>query len=342
MSSPVEDRLRGALAEAGASLDVSTLRPLRAPERRRFRLDLRLVTAAVSVVVAGTALVTGLGGHGEEDRAVVANPPSPPTELAVFLCMSESPRCSGRITPEQTKELEGELRRLPQVERLTFVSQVTAFQDFRKTFAHNERFLDEVSLTDLPPSFRLRTRPGADLVRLNTSLLGMTGIENVVREDIFAPDTFTGADISAFLCQDHTAIPECGAKREISDNGDMMVTEEGKAATKSQRKAIRALIDALPEVESYVFEDQETAYENFRRSYQDNKRLLEATRVRDMPESFQITLKAGADESRVLAKLRRQPGMSQVVFRPCMADYATLSTRFGVIPTDHKACGTAN
>jgi hypothetical protein len=60
-----------------------------------------------------------------------------------------------------------------------------------------------------------------------------------------------------------------------------------------------------------------------------------------MPESFQITLKAGADESRVLAKLRRQPGMSQVVFRPCMADYATLSTRFGVIPTDHKACGTA-
>ncbi|WP_345392476.1 hypothetical protein [Nonomuraea salmonea] len=31
MNSPVEDRLREALAEAGASLDPATLRPLRAP-----------------------------------------------------------------------------------------------------------------------------------------------------------------------------------------------------------------------------------------------------------------------------------------------------------------------
>ena len=63
MNSPMEDRLRDALTEAGATLDPSTLKPLRAPERR-FRVDLRLLSVATVVVLAGatTTVVLGAGG----------------------------------------------------------------------------------------------------------------------------------------------------------------------------------------------------------------------------------------------------------------------------------------
>ncbi|PZG12610.1 permease-like cell division protein FtsX [Nonomuraea aridisoli] len=341
MSSPVEDRLREALAEAGASLDESALRPLRAPERRRFQVDFRLLAAAGVVVVAGATVAVGLGGPGNEDRAVVASPPSPPTEMAVFLCTpaSPGPSCQGRaITPSQTKALEIRLKGLPQVETVAFIDQATAYEGFRKTFAHNRKLLDEVKIADLPPSFRLKTRPGADPVQLDKSLRGVAGIQNIADLGAAAKwEPSSTADISVFLCNKDSAVPECGAEHETRDNGDQWITKEGKETTMAQRKAIRAKIDEMPEVKSYVFEDRKTVYENFRSEYADNERLLAATKVADMPEVFRIELKEESAEGDVVKELRRQPGVGRVVYSPCLFDLA-LAGRFGVFLEDDKVC----
>ncbi|MFI7615851.1 permease-like cell division protein FtsX [Nonomuraea terrae] len=345
MSSPVEDRLREALAEAGASLDASTLRPLRAPERRRFQVDFRLVAAAAVVVVLGGAAV-GLGGAGDEDRAVAANPPSPATEASVFLCATSTPKespCEGRnITPLQTKAVEAELKRLPQIETVRYVDQSVAYAAFRRSFAHNQALLDEVKVTDLPAAFRVKISAGTDLRQLNESLRRVAGIHDVAvgGTALQASEMISKWDISVFLCQKGSSIPECGAKLKPRDDGDFLITKEGKGTTTAQRKAVLAVIEDMPEVESYVFEDRATAFENFRRAYRDNKTLLAATRVEDMPESFRLKLKEeeAAAEGDVVAELRRQAGVGRVISGQCSADRAALTQNFGLILPESKVC----
>ncbi|TDD47034.1 hypothetical protein E1286_18925 [Nonomuraea terrae] len=337
MSSPVEDRLREALADAGASLDVSTLRPLRAPERRRFQMDLRLVAAAAVVVVLGGAAV-GLGGPGDEDRAVAANPPSPAREASVFLCGASAPKeppCQGRnITPLQTKAVEAELERLPQIETVRYVPRSVAHAAFRKSFAHNQALLDAVKVTDLPESFRVTVKKGG-AQQVRESLTRMPGVLSIVEQ---AAPSSAADDVSVFLCQRGVILRECGAKYTTDDGGSTRVTEAGKAATEAQKASVRQLIDSMPEVETYVFEDQATAYENFRRQYQDKKELLAKMREADMPESFRLKLRDDAAWADVLRELRRQPGVARVVNQRCLADRSVLSQQFGLSLPESKVC----
>ena len=114
MNSPMEDRLREALAEAGATVDPSTLRPLQSSGRPRARVDFRLLAAAGAVVLAGAVTAAVLISPGDEQRAAVANPPvseKGPREVRLFLCSStsKSPDCAGAATAEQVGELHGRL-----------------------------------------------------------------------------------------------------------------------------------------------------------------------------------------------------------------------------------------
>ncbi|MEQ4715818.1 permease-like cell division protein FtsX [Nonomuraea sp. B19D2] len=343
MTSRVEDRLREALVEAGATVDASALRPLREPQRTRFRVDFRLVTVAAAVVVlAGAATAVWLSGPGDEDRAVAADPGSAEsTEVAVFLCTKSAPKktsCQGRdASRAERAAIERALKELPQLKEVLYTDQTTAYTNFRATFAHNKTVLDEVKLTDLPASFRLRFKKGADPKEVEKALRGMSGVRSVMPQALPSAEQLKPV-ISVFLCSKGSAVPACGAELESRGKNDFKVTKEGKAATAAQIRAIEKAIKAMPGVQEVVFEDQAAAYENLRRTYRDNKRLVEAVKVTDMPESFKVMMMPEAEWAPVVRKMRRQPGVSQVTYAPCYVDKAVLDTAFGLLLPDDKVC----
>ncbi|MGP3958031.1 permease-like cell division protein FtsX [Nonomuraea sp. 3N208] len=346
MNSPVEDRLRKALTEAGATIDPTTLRPLRAPERRRFRVDLRLVAVAAVVVFAGAATAVGLGGAGSVDHVVATGPEpaqSDRMEISVFLCSKSAPKkspCQGRnVSPEEVKTIEAKVKSLPPVESVSFIDQATAYRAFRADFAHNKAVLDSVEITDLPASFRLQLKK-SDAEAVHKTLNGMPGIQSVANRATSQEEeslrSLQEPKVSVFLCDKRFPEPTCDAERETHGKNDI-ITKNGKETTKAQKAAIRKLIDAMPEVESYVFEDQQMAYEKFRREFSENKTLLKATEVKDMREAFRLLLKPGSEPAEVVGELKRQPGVGSVVYQPCLADKAMLLT-YGLSLPQSKVC----
>ncbi|MGW0806035.1 permease-like cell division protein FtsX [Nonomuraea sp. NPDC002799] len=348
MNSPVEDRLREALAEAGATIDTGTLRPLRAPEHRRFRVDLRLVAIAVVVILAGAATAVGLGGPGDEDRVVAANPElaqSGDADVTVFLCSSmPEPPCSGRkATAEEIGQIEGKARQLPEVEKMFFVDQFTAYNNFRRDFAHNKSLLDEVKITEMPESFRLKLKEGADRDRVRDAFRGMPGLSSVTYASADAADLSSRpeANVSVFLCNRGSAMVSCGAHRTPDGKGGFKLTKMGKAVTQAEKFALQKRIEGLPGLESAFFESQAEAYKNFKREYASNKALVDATRVEDMPESFRLTLRSERDGSQAAKKLNRQPGVSSVIYAGCVADQAVLADDYAMVLPKGKVCAAA-
>ncbi|MET7327418.1 permease-like cell division protein FtsX [Nonomuraea sp. NPDC005650] len=343
MNSAMEDRLREALAEAGATVDASTIRPLRAPERRRFRMDFRLVAVAAVVVLAGAATTVGLlSSPGGEDRAVAADPGSGEREMIVFLCgrspEPEQTGCKGAATREEAQEIAAAARQAPGVREVIFEDQASAYQDFQRDFAHNKTLLAAVGAEDLPASFRLTLAKGADPLRVQQALRGVPGILTV--HEVMADEEIPVRkwDVSVFLCSPASAMPSCGAERKPDSRGSFTVTKDGKGVTPAQTKAIQKLISSMPGVKEVFFEDREAAYENFRRSYKDNKTLIDATKVSDMPQSFRAVLLPDADWSRIVSRLRREPGVSQAFYQGCMLDSSRLAARYGLILPESKVC----
>ncbi|MEV4565183.1 permease-like cell division protein FtsX [Nonomuraea sp. NPDC049419] len=339
MSSPVEDRLREALAEAGASLDPATLRPLRAPERR-WRVDYRLLSVAAAVVVlAGAATAVALGTGGQDHVAAVEPAQSEAAEMAVFLCAKSATKapCNGRdATPRQAEAIEAVLRGLPQVNEVSFEDQAAAYERFRRSYAGNTAMLDAVKPADLPSSFHLKIKRGGDREQVNQALFGLEGLQTIV--DRASPDITempTAADlkwhISVFLCKEGTRMPTCGAGRK-----------EGKAATAAQKRAIDKLIDTSPQVAEHVFESQEVSYEHFKESFQEsNPALVDATRAGDLPEGFKIALKNEMEGGEVVERLKRQPGVAVVVYQTCVPARQALFIDFGLdLPASPMCPGT--
>ncbi|MEZ7126366.1 permease-like cell division protein FtsX [Nonomuraea sp. AD125B] len=342
MNSPVEERLRAALAEAGATIDPDTLRPLPAPARRRSWMDARLLVVGVAVTAGVAATAVGLTlGSGDDQIAVAAPARIEPgdADMTVFMCSTSAlvvkePRCGGRdATAEQVSAVERAVRGLSQVEAAYTVDQQHAYDDFRADFAHNPPMLDAVKATDLPVSIRLTLKQGANHREVETSLRALPGIggitENTATEEVLK--SRSEMRVNVFLCTKGS----CGWERKPDGS---MVVKEGKAATSAQKSALRKLIDGMPEVKSYTFEDQRAAYENFKREFASNKALVKATKASDLPESFRVLLKQGSDWATPVATLRRQPGVAGVFYMPCQQDSMLALSRYGMNPPEDKMC----
>ncbi|MEU6716772.1 permease-like cell division protein FtsX [Nonomuraea sp. NPDC046802] len=352
MNSPMEARLREALQEAGATVDTGTLRPLQQtrPERRRVRADYRLVAAAVVVVLAGAATATGLGGGLGENSVVAANPertPDGPTEMTVFLCTATSktkePKCSGReATADEAKEVEATLKQSQGVKEVIFIGKATAYDNFRRDFAHNKAVLNEVELTDMPQSFKVKLQEGADNKQLESALHKLSGVLATFDDRVMLSDQANpkngGVMLSAFLCSDGSGSPSCGGEQTRGDDGILKTIKPGNAVTDEQRDAIRALLEKMPEIESSVYESKEYSYENFRRAFANNQKLMDATTVEDMPEVFRLKVKPQAKLRKVAGKLERQPGVSTVFNNSCSYEAGVLVSDYGLFLPEKKVC----
>jgi Cell division protein len=123
-----------------------------------------------------------------------------------------------------------------------------------------------------------------------------------------AQTTSTAGDISVFLCTKTSPYPPC--------RGDS--PGAGRAATQEEIKAVGRMLRSRPEVDSVIFEDRQTAFENFKRMYQDNKVLLAATKPDDLPESYRVYLKPGADPHLLVESVQAMPGVATVIDQRCM------------------------
>lgn len=320
MNSPVEDQLRRALAEAAETVRVETIAPLR-PAQRRRQVPVRALVVAVVTVALAVIVLPRLHGGGE--TAVAAAPPRDKADLTVFLCRKTAgPACDA---DERVDAIQTALREMPGVSEVHFEDRRTAYDALR---AEYPSLAARLTPEDVPQAFRLVTRPDADLA----------GLARKVREMPGVAETVTSADITAALAP-HNATPELAVF--LCGNASAQERCGGRAATKAQKEKISQALKAHPEVTSVTFEDQETAYENFRETNKRNEALVAATRVSDMPESFRVLFRPGVDPATrhgLATSMRRMSGVAHVVDQRCLVISSAAHRLFGVPVQEIEAC----
>ncbi|MFB9628382.1 permease-like cell division protein FtsX [Nonomuraea helvata] len=244
-------------------------------------------------------------------------------EIVVFLCTPAAYGCHKRgVTEKQKRALRMFLEGMPELSDVRFVDRAGAYGNFRQDFASNKTLLKAVWAKDLPESFRLKVKQGADRDRVRIAAARRTGVDMAIdlAEIYDDPHRTSEWDASVFLCVEDSAMRPC-----LSGRGKA----NGAVVTPEERKAIVAAIKRTPAVESYVYEDQATAYRNFRELYADNEALIDATLLSDMPESYRLKLRSEADWNAVSRRLARLRGVSQVYNQRCMDAKLKLDVEYG-------------
>ncbi|MFG1963827.1 permease-like cell division protein FtsX [Nonomuraea sp. NPDC049028] len=252
-------------------------------------------------------------------------------EIAVFLCTPSADGCHKRYaTAKQRRDVETFLNGRPEVTEVRFVSRATAYASFRQEFAGQKKVLASVRAKDMPESFRVRVRGAADRTRIVLLANRRPGVGLAVDQAKNHVDAPLVPEISVFLCMKGSDWPACAHGRGKANKS---------AVTVKERKAIVAVIERVPGLESYVYEDQRAAYRNFVKTYADNKALVAATRVSDMPESYRLSMRPKADLDSPSRRLARMPGVAQAYDLGCLSRKARLWSEYGLQKRGSQGCG---
>ncbi len=142
--------------------------------RRNLLLTVASVlTVAVSLGLVGGALLLRQGVDNATARWQGG------IEFEIFL--------NPDVAPDQSEAVARELNARPEVERVQFVSQEEAYEEFQVLFHNRPEFLENVGPADLPPSYRVVPAVSdADAIdALGRSFEGRPGVKQVV----FAKET---------------------------------------------------------------------------------------------------------------------------------------------------------
>ncbi|MFC4015762.1 permease-like cell division protein FtsX [Nonomuraea purpurea] len=245
-------------------------------------------------------------------------------EIAVFLCAPSVELCEKENATEQQKQaIRALLEDLPEVTEVRFVDRASAYKSFRADFAANKQMLQEVRAKEIPESFRVRVRQGADRERVRDAVLSRPGVQQVIDGAEYYGDKSAMArdpDVSVFLCNEDSEIPACKSRRGGAN---------GKATTSKEKKAIITVLKGAREVKSHVFWSRAAAYRDFARTYSDKEAFVSATRVSDMPESYRVTMRSEVGWRSVTRKLAGMPGVSQVYNQRCQLLKVKLHVEYG-------------
>ncbi|RVX47532.1 cell division transport system permease protein [Nonomuraea polychroma] len=129
--------------------------------------------------------------------------------------------------------------------------------------------------------------------------MAMLGVGLMINAQVGLMKGYWGnqVEISVFLCTKGTAMPSC----------------DGKAITQAQTKALHDHIKATAGVADVTFEDQPTAYKNFKDAYSSNEPFVKAVQVEDMPQSFRVKVADPDNYQSVIQAVQGQPGVANVV-----------------------------
>lgn len=245
-------------------------------------------------------------------------------EIAVFLCTPAAYGCRKRYaTAKQRRDVEAHLRNTPEVTEVRFVSRAAAYASFRREFPDQRN----VRAEDLPESFRVRVSRVADRGRVTAAANRPAAVAFAFDQAETHGETEmeTGPDLTLFLCTKDSAMPSCRRGRSTATK-----------VTAAEKRAIVAAVERVPGLVTYTYEDQATAYRRFAEGFKDSEALVKGTRVSDMPESYQLWLRPGADWKSPRRRLAGLPGVSAVAAQQCWLRETRLLAEYGLVRTD---CG---
>jgi len=141
-----------------------------------LRRNVFMTTAAVVVVAVSLALVGGalLLKQGV-DKATVQWRGG--VELSVFM--------KADAAPAELDAVDRELRAIPEVKRVRFVSKQGAYDEFRKMFSNSPDMLESLSPDQMPPSYRVVPKQAEDVDLIGGRFKDRPGVRDVV----YARDT---------------------------------------------------------------------------------------------------------------------------------------------------------
>jgi hypothetical protein len=128
--------------------------------------------------------------------------------------------------------------------------------------------------------------------------------ESTLAVSLSAVESSGRPEVSVFLCKENDVFPSC----------------KGGAITQAEREQLRRALERRPDVEGVSFEDQQQAWENFRRNMADQPELVRTVVPGDLPESFRVQVRPGTDFSAVARAASDFPGVSNSVDGACLAD----------------------
>jgi cell division transport system permease protein len=143
------------------------------------------MTVALIVVVAISLSLLGTGLLFVKQVDATRTYWQGQAEVSVYLCYSESanPDCHGAVTTAQTTALEQQLRGMPQVADVTYVSQAQAWALYKQTFTNDQSYVSTLKESDMPPSLEVRTHnAGSDDSVVVSAMTGATGVDSVIDE----------------------------------------------------------------------------------------------------------------------------------------------------------------
>ncbi len=130
-----------------------------------------VLTVAVSLFLVGGALLIKQG----VDRATIQWRGG--VELSIFMTPG--------VTDSQSKAVEAQLSKMPEVKRYSYVDQDAAYQEFKHMFANEPDMIDSVTAKDLPPSYRVVPRQAQFVNAIGDRFTNFEGVKKVV----YAKDT---------------------------------------------------------------------------------------------------------------------------------------------------------
>ncbi|WP_157253833.1 permease-like cell division protein FtsX [Nonomuraea typhae] len=331
MNSPIEERLREALTEAGAVIEPETLRPLRSastsasgarPADVRWRVPwLRLrwvasVAAVLAVAGGGTAvLLTGPGGDSDIVAAAAQRSAREGwADLSVFLCGESSPMasCKGKvITADQRDRIRQALDEAPGVKSVVFEDQRAAYKNFMAA-NFSDSIKKAVRESDMPESFRVTFVTGTSYEGLVTEIKAMPGVSEVMDTGLHFRRVSVGVPaewpqervISVFMCRNGSTEPVCGA---VPAQGDK-AAKPGKRPGLEVYTKVGKILKSLPGVESVIFENAAAALRA-----REDAGMAEGLGLDEINESFRVLVSPDVGTRSVVQRLGSLPGVESVV-----------------------------
>jgi cell division transport system permease protein len=106
-------------------------------------------------------------------------------QLSVYLCTAvpSSPQCArnGPATASQRAQIGQQLKSLPQVQSVTYISQARAVKEFKAEFAQDPSLANDTPAEDIPDSFELKLKnTQADEGSVAATVDGLPGVDQIV------------------------------------------------------------------------------------------------------------------------------------------------------------------
>ncbi|HEY6495348.1 MAG TPA: permease-like cell division protein FtsX [Trebonia sp.] len=144
------------------------------------------MTVALVVVVAISLSLLGTGLLFVKQVDATRTYWQGQAEVSVYLCYGESanPSCHGAaVTTAQTQTLENQLKAMPQVAGVSYVSQQQAFTLYKQAFTNDQAATSSLKVSDMPPSLEVKTNnAGSDDPVVVSAMTGATGVDSVIDE----------------------------------------------------------------------------------------------------------------------------------------------------------------